>query len=298
MPDGHADAQAQPAASLPICAASRRAVVVDRDHVHALVFQRAEVARQGGDEGLAFAVRISRSYPCAAPCRRSAARRSGACRARGRWLAAHREGLGQHLVQRFAVGDAPSVPGSWPGFGVDNACICGSNALIFLTTTPSCLMRRSLRLPKTLVSRRLSMVYRKVDGAGRAAGGSMKRAHGALLCNAHCTVEAPAFTRVRAAHPALYATLVRFPERSRLPLTAAWPRSRPELARVVDAAVLQTSKCTCAGGVAGGTALATSWLVRTRSLTFTVLRDCARSGDEAAAVVDLDHVAAARAPAE
>jgi hypothetical protein len=39
----------------------------------------------------------------------------------------------------------------------DSACICGSSALIFLTIPDSCLSRRSLRLPKTLVSRLLSM---------------------------------------------------------------------------------------------------------------------------------------------
>src|SRR5690606_31246383 len=65
----------------------------------------------------------------------------------------------------------------------DRACIWGSSALIFATMRWSCLSRRSLRLPKTPVSKRLSMgvpVFWDLDERGAApAAGSRKRKKGA-----------------------------------------------------------------------------------------------------------------------
>src|SRR5690606_41495288 len=52
----------------------------------------------------------------------------------------------------------------------ESASICGSRALIFLTMPPSWRSRRSLRLPKKAVSRRLSIegpVWKQEKGARR-----------------------------------------------------------------------------------------------------------------------------------
>src|SRR5690606_1816638 len=71
-----------------------------------------------------------------------------------------------------------------------SACICGSSALIFLTMPPSCLSRRSLRLPKTLVSKRLNIVY--PDG-GPGSARKRKRARGApFMATSNCILEPPA----------------------------------------------------------------------------------------------------------
>ena len=66
------------------------------------------------------------------------------------------------LQQHFASLDALATRAFSSGVfacssASESAFICGSRALIFLTMPPSCLSRRSLRLPKMLVSRLLSM---------------------------------------------------------------------------------------------------------------------------------------------
>src|SRR3546814_5526250 len=84
----------------------------------------------------------------------------------------------------------------------ESACICGSSALILVTMRWSCLSRRSLRLPKTPVSKRLSMgvpVGKLGLMRGRIRTRSLalsspneKRAPGSLFGNATLYVETPA----------------------------------------------------------------------------------------------------------
>jgi hypothetical protein len=84
-----------------------RQVIVDRDHVHALAFERVEVRRQRGDQRLAFA---GAHFGDLAQVQHHAADQLHVVMAHAehaaRGFAADGEGFGQDLVERFAVGDA------------------------------------------------------------------------------------------------------------------------------------------------------------------------------------------------
>src|SRR5690606_16195658 len=104
----HADRQPQPVVQLAhLGGVAAGEVVIDRDHVHALALQGIEVARQGGDQGLALA---GAHLGDLAHVQHHAADQLHVVVAHAQHahagLAAHGEGLGQHLVQRLAVGHA------------------------------------------------------------------------------------------------------------------------------------------------------------------------------------------------
>src|SRR5690606_31873728 len=104
----HADAQAQPVVQpAHPCRVAARQVVVDRDHVHALAGEGVEVGRQGPDQGLALA---GAHLGDLAHVQDHAADQLHIVVAHAQdadaGLAADREGLGQDLVERFAVCDA------------------------------------------------------------------------------------------------------------------------------------------------------------------------------------------------
>ena len=104
----HAHAQAQPVVQLAhLGGVAAGQIVVHRDHVHALAFQRVEVHRQRGDQRLALA---GTHLGDLAQMQHHAADQLHVVVAHAEYaatgLAAYREGLRQHLVQRFATGDA------------------------------------------------------------------------------------------------------------------------------------------------------------------------------------------------
>src|SRR5690606_12546155 len=72
-----------------------------------------------------------------------------------------------------------------------SAFICGSSALIFLTMPPSCLSRRSLRLPHTAVSKRLNMggpLWREARPRGKPPGNEKGRQAPLFTATADCSV--------------------------------------------------------------------------------------------------------------
>ena len=104
----HADAQAQPVVQLAHpCRVAAGQVVVDGDDVDALAFQRIEVDRQRGDEGLAFA---GAHFGDLAQVQDHAADQLHVVVAHAEHalggLAADGEGFRQELVERFAGLDA------------------------------------------------------------------------------------------------------------------------------------------------------------------------------------------------
>ncbi len=104
----HAHAQAQPVVQLAhLAGVAAGQVVVHGDHVHALAFQRVQVHRQGRHQGLAFA---GAHFGDLAQVQHHAADQLHIVVAHAQHAAAgftaDREGLRQHLVQSFAVGDA------------------------------------------------------------------------------------------------------------------------------------------------------------------------------------------------
>jgi len=104
----HTDAQAQPVvqATHPGRVAAGQ-VVVDGDDVHTLAFQRIEVGRQRGDQGLAFTRTHFRDL---AQVQHHAADQLHVVMAHAQHaaagLAADGEGFGQDLVERLPAGDA------------------------------------------------------------------------------------------------------------------------------------------------------------------------------------------------
>ena len=104
----HADRQPQPVVQLAhLGGVAAGEVVIDRDHVHALALQGIEVARQGGDQGLALA---GAHLGDLAHVQHHAADQLHVVVAHAQHahagLATHGKGLGQDLVERFALGNA------------------------------------------------------------------------------------------------------------------------------------------------------------------------------------------------
>src|SRR5690606_37461512 len=178
----------------------------------------------------------------------------------------------------------------------DSACICGSRALIFLTIPPNCLTRRSLRLPKTLVSRRLSIgvpdtVTGTWPGPGRRAG-----------------IEKGRDWRPFRWQRALYRGGARGRLQGRRPQSGParpprrWLPERDlaqELARVVQPPVLPDLQVHVDPGGTPGRAGLGHLLAGAHQVAHLhrVAGVVGVAGDEAVAVVDLDHVAIAAAHA-
>ena len=157
----HAHAHAEEAVQLahPGGVAPRQ-VVVDGDHVHALAGQRIEIHRQRRRPGSCPRRCASRrSCPSAAPCRRSAARRNGACRARA-WRAsrttAKASGSSLSSVSPAATRCLNSSVLARSASSLSFS-ISGSSALMRATFVESWRSTRSLRLPNRLVRARLNI---------------------------------------------------------------------------------------------------------------------------------------------
>lgn len=173
----HAHAQAQPVVQLAhLRRVAAGQVVVDRDHVHALAFQRVEVHGQGRDQGLALA---GAHLGDLAQVQHHAADQLHVVVAQAqhaaRGLAAHGEGLGRILSSA-----SPSATRFWNSgvlaFSSSSLSFCssGSSALMRTTRRSSCSSRRSLRLPKTRVSKLLIMKKNR--------NGKERRHHRRPLC--------------------------------------------------------------------------------------------------------------------
>ena len=296
----HADAQAQEAVELahPVGVALRQ-VVVDGDDVHALACQRVQVHRQRGDQRLAFAgAHLGDLALVQRPCRRSAARRSGACPARGARL----RGTTAKASGRILSSASPSAMRFW-----------NSGVLAFSASSESFFKLRFQRvdladaalelLEQAFVATAEDAGEQTVDHVGNRIG-KERRARPAAWCplpppkrnRAQCALSAthycslgrpPKESRRRPVGAGLARELLaRCPKSSRArpaPTKSAQPRlilptgvgpSPRNLRGLTTPPFSQTSKCTCAPVERPvEPALAISWPTRTRSPTRTTRRE-------------------------